>query len=302
MMMSGEKAFKSGLVALVGRPNVGKSTLLNQFIGEKVAITATKPQTTRNRITGIYTTEEAQIIFLDTPGIHKPKHKLGQHMVRMAESALEEVDLVLFVVDSTAPLGGGDRYIAGHFPSLKTPVFLVLNKIDLLSPAELARVEAEYSTLYSFAEVISVSAVTGENLAFLADQIISYLPEGPQYYPPDMVTDQPERFIVAELIREKVLHLTREEIPHSIAVEVEEMKEREGKNLILVRANIYVERDSQKGIIIGRGGHMLKEIGQLARADIERLLGCQVYLELWVKVRKDWRDSLEALRSFGYDE
>ncbi|HHY37239.1 MAG TPA: GTPase Era [Firmicutes bacterium] len=298
----GESTYKSGFVALVGRPNVGKSTLLNRMVGEKVAITATKPQTTRNRITGIHTTERAQIIFLDTPGIHKPKHKLGQHMVKVAESALEEVDLILFVVDSTAPPGGGDRYIAGYFPARKTPVFLVLNKIDLLAPTEVARVQEEYRELHSFAEIIPVSAVTGDNLALLEDRIIDYLPEGPPYYPADMITDQPERFIVAELIREKVLHLTRDEVPHSIAVEVEEMQEREEKNLILIRANIYVERESQKGILIGRGGRMLKEIGQLSRADIEGLLGCQVYLELWVKVRKDWRDSAEALRNFSYDK
>lgn len=300
-MIIGEKPFKSGFVALVGRPNVGKSTLLNRIIGEKVAITAAKPQTTRNRIPGIRTTQKAQIIFLDTPGIHKPKHKLGQHMIEVAKRALEEVDLILFIVDSTVPLGRGDRFIAGYFATQKTPVFLVLNKTDLLSPADIARAQAEYSDLHSFAEIIPVSAVTGDNLALLEDRIICYLPEGPQYYPDNMVTDQPERFIVAELIREKVLQLTRDEVPHSIAVEVQEMKEREEKNLILVRANIYVERDSQKGIIIGRGGRMLKEIGLKARVDIEHLLGCQVFLELWVKVRKDWRDSVEALRNFGYD-
>ncbi|NLP17554.1 MAG: GTPase Era [Firmicutes bacterium] len=299
-MKGSKQGFKSGFVSLLGRTNVGKSTLLNAFIGEKIAITTTKPQTTRNRIPGILTTEEAQIIFIDTPGIHKPKHKLGRYMVNIARATLSEVDIILFIVDATKPLGRGDRFIAGLFSGIKPPVFLLLNKIDLLSPAELASARKQYEGLFDFTNIIPVSALTGENLLPLQEQILRHLPVGPQYYPKDMITDQPERFIVAELVREKILHLTREEVPHSIAVEVLEMKEREDRNLMLVQANIYVERDSQKGIVIGQGGRMLKEIGKNARADLEGFLGCRVFLELWVKVKKDWRDSPGALRSLGY--
>lgn len=300
-MTETSRGFKSGFVALVGRPNVGKSTLLNALIGEKIAIIAEKPQTTRSRIPGILTSADAQIIFLDTPGIHKPKHKLGEYMVKVAENTLREADLILFLVDVTAPPGRGDRYIADYFAEVATPVYLVLNKIDLLPSRELPAVREQYENLRSFAEVIPVSALTGENLPLLLEKIKLRLPEGPKYYPEEMITDQPERFIVAELIREKVLHLTREEVPHAIAVEVEEMTERKEKNLVLIRSNIYVERDSQKGILIGQGGRMLKEIGRLARLDIEHLLGSRVFLELWVKVKKEWRDSVGALHEFGYN-
>ncbi|NLJ33350.1 MAG: GTPase Era [Firmicutes bacterium] len=296
-----ETGFKSGFVALLGRTNVGKSTLLNTLLGEKIAITTSKPQTTRNRIPGILTSEDGQIIFLDTPGIHKPKHKLGRYMVNIAKGTLAEVDIILFLVDASQPLGPGDQFIADLLTGVKTPIFLLLNKIDLLSRDELEAAQKGYGGIFNFTTIIPVSALTGENLSSLRESILHYLPVGPQYYPEDMLTDQPERFIVAELIREKILLLTREEIPHSIAVEIQEMWEEEDRDLVTIHANIYVERDSQKGIVIGRGGRMLKEIGQRARADIEHLLGCQVFLHLWVKVKKDWRDSPAALRNFGYD-
>lgn len=299
-MKKNKRGFKSGFVALLGRTNVGKSTLLNSLLGEKLAITTTKPQTTRNRIPGILTTGEAQIIFIDTPGVHKPRHKLGRYMVKVAKTTLSEVDIILFIVDATKPLGRGDRFIADFFPGIKTPIFLLLNKMDLLSPAELASARKQYGDLYNYTDIIPISALIGENLSSLQELILHHLPIGPQYYPEEMITDQPERFLVAELVREKILHLTREEIPHSIAVKVLEMKEEKSGNLIKIRANIYVERNSQKGIIIGRGGRMLREIGQRSRTDLEGFLGCRVFLELWVKVKKDWRDSPGALRDFGY--
>lgn len=289
---------KSGFVSIVGRPNVGKSTLLNSVIGQKVAIVSDKPQTTRNRIQGIYTDERGQVIFIDTPGVHKPKHRLGEYMVDITSRALREVDLILYMVDASVPLGSGEDYIINHLMNLETPVFLVPNKIDLIDESRVFELIQQLAAKMNFAEVIPVSAAKKGNLDRLMDVLFGYLPEGPLYYPEDEYTDQPERFIIAEYIREKALYLTREEVPHSVAVEIEEFETR--RNLIYVRAAIYTERDSQKGIIIGKHGSMLKKIGEMARHDIENLLGSQVYLELWVKVKKDWRNSEAQLKNLGY--
>lgn len=297
-----KKGFKSGFVSIVGRPNVGKSTLLNHIVGQKIAIMSNKPQTTRNKITAVYTTEQGQVIFLDTPGIHKPKSKLGDYMVAVAENTLNEVDLVLFVIDATEKRGPGDEYIIERLKQVKTPVFLVINKIDKVHPEELLPIIDDYRKLYEFKQIIPISALEGNNTGPLIQAIFDEMEEGPMYYPPDQVTDHPERFIVAELIREKVLHLTREEVPHSIAVTVEEMKRGENGKTLYIYAAIYVERDSQKGILIGERGQMLKEIGRRARLDIERLMGDKVYLELWVKVKKDWRNQERMLRNFGFYE
>jgi GTP-binding protein Era len=294
--------FKSGFVSIIGRPNVGKSTLMNHIVGQKIAIMSDKPQTTRNKIHGVYTTETGQIVFLDTPGIHKPKSKLGSYMVKVAESTLREVEVILFLIDVTEALGGGDRYIMEHLKGVTTPVFLVMNKIDQVHPHDLLPIIEQYSGLHTFAEIIPVSALNGNNVETLLEQVISYLPEGPQYYPADQVTDHPEQFVVAELIREKVLKLTHEEIPHSIAVVIEDMRVREDGETVYIAANIYTERDSQKGIIIGKQGSMLKNVGQLARIDIEALLGSKIFLDLWVKVKKDWRNQERMLRSFGFRE
>jgi len=299
-----KKVFKSGFVAIIGRPNVGKSTLMNQIVGQKIAIMSDKPQTTRNKIRAVYTSEEGQIIFLDTPGVHKPKSKLGDVMNRMVESALKEVDLILFLVDASEKRGPGDEYIIEKLKNVRTPVYLVINKIDKVAPDDLLPFIAEYQQLYNFAEIVPVSALQGNNVNRLMEQILQELPEGPMYYPADMVTDHPERFVVAELIREKVLQLTREEVPHSIAVVIDQMKERENNAQIVdIYATIYTERDSQKGILIGHKGSLLKEIGKRAREDIERLLGTRVYLNLWIKVKKDWRNQENYIRNFGfYDE
>ncbi len=294
--------FKSGFVSIIGRPNVGKSTLLNRLIGEKLAIISEKPQTTRNKITCILTTEEMQVVFLDTPGMHKPQHKLGEYMVKVSLKALKEVDIVFLVVDANYPPGRGDEYIVGQFREVQTPVFLIINKIDQVKKGSLDRIKEQYQSLCDFPEVICISALQGDNLVILLDRLAQYLPEGYKYYPDDMITDQPERFVVSELIREKILELTREEVPHSVAVEVEEMKERENKNLIYISATIFVERQSQKGIVVGREGKLLKEIGTKARQDIESLLGSKVYLELWVKVKKDWRNKKEQLKNLGYSD
>ena len=296
---SSKKGYKSGFVALIGRPNVGKSTLLNEIIGQKIAIMSDKPQTTRNKIHGVYTTEDMQIVFLDTPGIHKPFSKLGDYMVKAAMSALEEVDVVLFLADVTEELGGGDRFIIERLKQIRTPVILVLNKIDRISADALLPIIDKYRSLYDFAEVVPVSAMQGTNVSTLIQQIGKYLEEGPMYYPADQVTDHPEQFVCAELIREKILMLTREEVPHSVAVEIERMGKKEN-GVVHIGAVIYVERDSQKGIIIGKNGAMLKEIGQLARQDMERLLGSKIFLELWVKVKKDWRNREAVLKSLGY--
>lgn len=294
-------SYHSGFAAIIGRPNVGKSTLLNQLVGQKVAIMSDKPQTTRNKIRCVLTREDAQVVFIDTPGIHKPKHRLGEIMVESAIGALREVDIILFLVEATSPPGPGDRFIMETLRQVKTPVFLVINKVDLVSREQLFPLIAQYQEEMNFAEIIPLSALQGDNTSRLVELLVRALPEGPQYYPADMVTDHPERFVVSELIREKVLHLTTEEIPHSIAVDIEEMKERE-KGKVYILATIYVERESQKGILVGKGGAMTKKIGQLARSDIENLLGSKVFLELWVKVKKDWRNREGVLRSFGYDK
>lgn len=294
--------FHSGFVTIIGRPNVGKSTLINHIIGQKIAIMSDKPQTTRNKIQGVHTTEKGQIVFIDTPGIHKPKTKLGNFMVKAATSSLREVDVVLFLVDVAEGYGAGDQFIIDYLEGLKTPVFLILNKIDQVEPNQLLPMIEQYSKRYPFAEIIPISALQGNNVNTLLEQIFNRLSEGPQYYPTDQITDHPERFIVAELIREKILELTREEIPHSIAIEIESMKQRETSDTVYVGAVVYTERESQKRIIIGKKGSVLKEVGQRARADIEALLGNKIFLELWVKVKKDWRNQEHQLRNFGYRE
>lgn len=281
---------------------MGKSTLTNHLIGEKIAIMSDRPQTTRNKIMCIMNTEDAQIMFLDTPGIHKPNHKLGEYMVRTAENTLREVDVILFVVDAAEKRGAGEEYILELLRKVKTPVILVVNKIDKLQDKDkLFKIIADYSQFYNFAAVVPVSALEDTEFPGLVAEITKHLPEGPSYFPDDMITDQPERVIAAEMIREKILLLTRDEIPHSIAVEVEEFKERDNDD-VYIRATIFVERDSQKGIVIGAKGSLLKKIGQQARTDIEGLLGCRVYLDLWVKVKADWRNKDKALKQFGYND
>ncbi|WP_025948911.1 GTPase Era [Geobacillus thermocatenulatus] len=297
-----KEGYKSGFVAIIGRPNVGKSTFLNRVIGQKIAIMSDKPQTTRNKIQGVYTDDDAQIIFIDTPGVHKPKHKLGDFMMKVALNALREVDLILFMVNAEEGFGRGEAFIIERLKEVDTPVFLVINKIDRVHPDELLPLIDRYKDLHPFAEIVPISALEGNNVDRLLEQIKERLPEGPQYYPPDQITDHPEQFIIAELIREKALHLTREEVPHSIAVVVERIERREGSGAVYISAVIVVERDSQKGIIIGKQGRMLKEIGQRARADIEALLGSKVFLELWVKVQKDWRNRMAQLRDLGFRE
>lgn len=302
-----ESKYKSGFVTLIGRPNVGKSTLMNQLIGQKIAITSSKPQTTRNRIQTVYTDERGQIIFLDTPGIHKAKNKLGEYMVNIAERTISEVDLVLWLVEPSTFIGEGEQHIAEKLQKTKTPVILVINKIDTVKKEEVLKFIAAYKDLLVFAEIMPVSALKGENTKSLVELIYRYLPEGPQYYDEDTVTDQPERQIVAELIREKALRLLDDEIPHGIAVSIERMKERpseqtNGTGLIDIEATIVCERDTHKGIIIGKGGSMLKQIGTQARKEIEGLLDCRVNLQLWVKVKKDWRDSDFLMKNFGYNK
>ena len=282
------KPFKSGFVAIVGRPNVGKSTFMNYVLGQKIAIMSDKAQTTRNKIQGVYTKDDAQIVFLDTPGIHKPKHELGEFMVKSAYSALKEVDAVLFMVNVSEKRGPGDDFIIEKLKGIKTPIFLVLNKIDLVTPEVLLERVESYKDALDFAGVFPISVLQGNNVNELMEGLINALPEGPQYYPADQITDHPEYFVVSELIREKILQLTQEEIPHSVAVTVDKMQKDEFDK-VHVYANIIVERKSQKGIIIGKGGRLLKEIGTRARRDIQQLLGNKVYLELWVKVEKDWR-------------
>ena len=295
------KKLKSGFVTLIGRPNVGKSTLMNRLIGQKIAITSNKPQTTRNRIQTVYTSEEGQIIFLDTPGIHKAKNKLGEYMVSVAERTLREVDVILWLVEPTTLIGAGERHIAEQLAHIDTPVILVINKIDLVSKAEILKFIDAYKDIADFKEIIPVSALKGENTEELIDVMFSYLEEGPCYYDEDTITDQPERQIVAELIREKALRNLNDEIPHGIAVSIDRMKERPGKRSMMdIDATIICERDSHKGIIIGKQGAMLKKIGTQARHDIENLLDCKVNLKLWVKVKKDWRDSDFLIKNFGY--
>lgn len=297
--MAKSKKFKSGFVAIVGRPNVGKSTLMNQIIGQKIAIMSDKPQTTRNKIHGVYTSEEMQIVFLDTPGIHKRQSKLGDFMNSTALNTLGEVEAVLFLVDAAEGLGGGDRFIAERMKEVRTPVILVLNKIDRIVPEQLLPMIDEYRKLHDFTEIIPISAKMGNNVDTLLEQISKYLPQGPQYYPDDQITDHPEQFVCAELIREKILNLTREEVPHSIAVSIEDMRV-ESNGFVRMSAVIFVERDSQKGIIIGKQGALLKEVGKLARHDIENLLGSKIFLELWVKVKKDWRNQDRVLKDLGF--
>ena len=290
--------YKSGFVAVIGRPNVGKSTLINKIVGQKVAITSDKPQTTRSRIQCILTHDDAQIIFLDTPGIHKPKFKLGEYMLKAAEGTLKEVDAIFFVIDATEKFGGGEKYILERLNATTKPVILVVNKVDLIEREKILPIIAEYSTRRNFAAVVPISAADGTNIDALIDEAKKFLPEGVQYYPADMVTDQPERLIIAELIREKILHATQDEVPHSIAVDLEELTERDN-GTTFIRATIYVERDSQKGILIGKRGAMLKQVGAAARPEIEMLLGAKIFLDLWVKVKRDWRNSIGALQSFG---
>lgn len=294
--------FRSGFAAIIGRPNVGKSTLMNYLIGQKVAIMSDKAQTTRNRIRGVLTEEDYQIIFLDTPGIHKPRSKLGEQLVKTAQDTLYGVDLVLFLINATERMGSGDQFIIENLKKVKIPVYLVINKIDQVHPEELLPIIDKYRKCYTFKEIIPISALHGNNTSRLIELIVQDLPEGPQFYPPDTVTDHPERFITAEIIREKVLQLTKEEIPHSIAVVIEQMKLRANKRMMDIHATIYTERKSQKGILIGKQGSLLKEVGERARKELETLLGYKVYLDLWIKVKKDWRNEELVLRQFGFHD
>ena len=295
-----KKDYKSGFVTLIGRPNVGKSTLMNYLIGQKIAITSNKPQTTRNRIQTVLTRPEGQIVFVDTPGIHKAKNKLGEYMVNVAERTLNEVDVVLWLVEPATFIGAGEQHIAKQLKRVNTPVILVINKIDSVKREEVFAAIDAYKDIYDFAEIVPVSARSGSNADELIDVVMKYLPYGPQFYDEDTVTDQPERQIVAELIREKALHALEEEIPHGIAVAIDQMKQR-GK-VMHIDATIICERDSHKGIIIGKQGNMLKKIGSTARFEIEKMLETQVNLKLWVKVKKDWRDSEYLMKNFGYRE
>jgi GTP-binding protein Era len=297
--MPEEKKFKSGFISIIGRPNVGKSTLLNSLLGEKIAIISDKPQTTRNRILGIVNRPGAQFVFMDTPGIHKPVHKMNEVMVKTAFATYNEVDVILMLVEAIEKPGAGDKFIIETLSKVKTPVFLVINKVDLVEKQRLLPLMQEYSGLHSFTEIIPISALKND-LGDLVDSILKHLPQGPKYFPDDQLTDQPERFIVSELVREKIFELTKEEIPYSSAVEIEDMKEE--PDLTRIHAVIYVERDSQKGIIIGKGGAMLKKIGTLARLDAEKLLGVKVFLKLYVKVKKGWREDERMLKNIGIME
>ena len=293
--------FHSGFVAILGRPNVGKSTFLNRVVGQKIAIMSDKAQTTRNKIQGIYTEDDAQIVFIDTPGIHKPHSRLGDFMVESALSTLNEVDAVLFMVNATQKRGRGDDFIIERLKNVKKPIYLVINKIDQIHPDKLLQIMDDYRNTLDYAEVFPISALEGNNCPELIESLVNTLTEGPQYYPADQITDHPERFIAGELIREKVLELTREEVPHSVAVVVDRIH-REDDEKVLVQATIVVERNSQKGIIIGKGGKMLKQIGVKARKDIELMLGDKVYLELWVKVQPNWKDRQVDLQALGYKQ
>lgn len=294
--------FKSGFVTLIGRPNVGKSTLMNRLIGQKIAITSNKPQTTRNRIQTVYTDERGQIVFLDTPGIHKAKNKLGEYMVNVAERTLKEVDVVLWLVEPTTFIGAGEQHIAAQLKTIKTPIILVINKVDTIKKEEILKFIDAYKDICEFADIVPVSALKGQNTDTVLEVIFKYLPYGPAFYDEDTVTDQPQRQIVAEMIREKALRSLDEEIPHGIAVTIEKMKERPGGKVVDIEATIICERDSHKGIIIGKGGAMLRKIGSAARFEIERMLEMKVNLQIWVKVRKDWRDSDLLIKNFGYDK
>ena len=292
---------KSGFVSIIGRPNVGKSTFVNRVIGHKIAIMSDKAQTTRNKIQGVMTRDDAQIIFIDTPGIHKPKHKLGDYMMRVAKNTLSEIDAIMFMVNVNEDIGRGDEYIMEMLKNVKTPIFLVLNKIDLVHPDTLMPKIEQYQSYMDFTDIIPISALEGLNVDHFIDVLKSFLPEGPKYYPDNQISDHPEQFVVGEIIREKILHLTSEEIPHAIGVNVDRMI-KEDEDRVRIEATIYVERDSQKGIVIGKGGKKLKEVGKRARRDIEMLLGSKVYLELWVKVQRDWRNKVNFIRQIGYGE
>lgn len=292
---------KSGFVSIIGRPNVGKSTFVNRVIGHKIAIMSDKAQTTRNKIQGVMTRDDTQIIFIDTPGIHKPKHKLGDYMMRVAKNTLSEIDAIMFMVNVNEDIGRGDEYIMEMLKNVKTPIFLVLNKIDLVHPDTLMPKIEQYQSYMDFTDIIPISALEGLNVDHFIDVLKSFLPEGPKYYPDNQISDHPEQFVVSEIIREKILHLTSEEIPHAIGVNVDRMI-KEDEDRVRIEATIYVERDSQKGIVIGKGGKKLKEVGKRARRDIEMLLGSKVYLELWVKVQRDWRNKVNFIRQIGYVE
>lgn len=300
--MNTNAKYKSGFVTLVGRPNVGKSTLMNRLIGQKIAITSNKPQTTRNRIQTVFTDERGQIVFLDTPGIHKAKNKLGEYMVNVAERTISEVDVILWLVEPSTFIGAGEQHIAAQLRTVKTPVILIINKVDTVKKEEVLKFIDAYKDLCHFAEIVPVSALRGQNTDTVLEVIFRYLPYGPQFYDEDTVTDQPQRQIVAEMIREKALRSLDEEIPHGIAVTIEKMKERQDGKVVDIEATIICERDSHKGIIIGKGGSMLKKIGSAARFEIEKMLELKVNLQLWVKVRKDWRDSDLFIKNFGYDK
>lgn len=296
-------SFKSGFVALIGRPNVGKSTFVNSVVGQKVSIISPKPQTTRNKIQGIYTTDSEQIIFIDTPGVHKPKHQLGEYMNRESLSTLTDVDIILYVIDATEDFGRGDEFLISQFKNIQTPIILVVNKIDLVKNKQrLMENIIKFTDSYEFKEIYYISALNGENTESLLNAIKDHLEEGPMYYPKDQISDHPEQFITAEIIREKAIILTKEEVPHSIAVVIDEMKsDEENENLLNIRATIFVERQSQKKIIIGSQGDMIKKIGTLARKEIVMLLGQKIFLELWVKVEDDWRNKKTQLRRLGYN-
>ena len=294
--------FKSGFVAIIGRPNVGKSTLMNHLIGQKIAITSKKPQTTRNKIQTVYTCEDGQIIFLDTPGIHKAKNKLGEYMVNVAEQTLKDVDVILWLVEPTTYIGAGEKHIAEQLQKTSLPVILVINKVDTVKKEDILQVIDNYRKLYDFAEIIPASALRGQNTKDIVNSLFKYMPYGPMFYDEDTVTDQPQRQIVAEIIREKALHALDEEIPHGIAVTIEKMRERKGQHIVDIEATIICERDSHKGIIIGKQGSMLKKIGSNARFEIEKMLEERVNLKIWVKVKIDWRDSDTLMKNFGYNK
>jgi len=291
---------RSGFVGIVGRPNVGKSTLLNAILGEKIAITTDKPQTTRNAIRGIYTKDDLQMIFIDTPGIHKPRNKLGEYMTSAATNTFAEVDAIIFIVDESLSKGPGDKYILELLKQTETPKILVINKMDTMDPDEFAAIYSEYEELGIFSDILGTSAIDGTNVQDVIDAASRFMEEGPMYFPEDMITEDPVRFIVSEIIREKILMYLRDEVPHGVAVEIESFEEEE--NLTSIGAVIYSERNSHKGMIIGKGGRKLKGIGKSAREEIEALLGTKVFLQTWVKVKENWRDSDIALSNFGYKE
>lgn len=292
--------YKSGFVTVIGRPNVGKSTLLNQIIGEKISIISDKPQTTRNKIQLVYTEEDVQIVFLDTPGIQTPKNILGEYMLKVSKSTLDEVDVVTFMVDNSMEIGKQDKGIIEQLKDVKTPIILLINKIDQLTKEEIDYLINKHEAMNMFEDIIPISAIQNKNVDLYINALKKLLPEGPQYYPDDMITDQPERMIIAEIVREKALNNLEEEIPHGIYVEVQEIKEREGKNLLDVYVNLYCEKESHKGMIIGKNGKMLKKIGTEARSDIEKLMDTKVNLKIWVKVEKNWRDKVDKVKYFGY--